>query len=134
MIPKFIADTTSSADDATAILDAINAQFASVHAYDRSDVAVPKLSTDHIIVDLSRRYVAERRFSGIVTSPGGRVMVRFVATTASNVYVMQARVKAALEDQILATAAGEVGPFTFETSDPLGPDDGWLSAADTYTY
>lgn len=122
------------ADESAAILAAINAQFTATRAYDRSDPALPRLADDHIIVDLSRRYVDSRRASGWVSLPGGRVVVRFVGTTAANVYVMQERVKAALEDQILATASGEVGPFTFETSDPIGPDDTWLSAADTYTY
>jgi len=134
IVTQLDSDGASRADEVAAILAAINRQFATTRAHDRSDPAVGKLKTDHIIVDLSRRYVDSRRASGYVAVPGGRAVVRFVATTADNVYVMQARVQAALEGQILATASGEVGPFTFETSDPIGPDDSWLSAADTYTY
>lgn len=121
----------TQATDAAAVIAAVNAKFASVRAYDMSDPDASALTTDHILVSVTRRYVADRQASGEVTIPGGRVVTRYVAKTIGNLYVLRQRVTEALEDVILP---GGVGPFVFETSDPPGPDDGWISAADTWTY
>lgn len=119
------------ADTAEAIIAAINAKFTTPRAYDMSDPAVKALSTDHVLVTTSRRYVEGRRDSGEVTMPGGRVMTRYVAKTVGNLYAMRDRTTEALEDRILP---GGFGPFVFESSDDPAPDDGWLSAADVWTY
>ena len=121
----------SEASAAAAIIAAINAQFTTVRAYDMSDPAVKALSTDHVLVTVSRRYVDGRLVSGEVSVPGGRVMTRYVAKTVGNVYNLRDKTAQALENRILT---GDVGPFVFESADAPEPDDGWLSAADVWTY
>lgn len=117
--------------DATAIIAAINAQFTTVRAFDMSDDDVKSIDVDHILVTVSRRYVDEQLASGEVPIPGGRVVTRYVAKTIANVYTLRSRTAAAIEDQILT---GDVGPFSFESDEVPGPDDGWISAADVWTY
>lgn len=121
----------TQATAAAAIIAAINARFATRRAYELTDPAVPSLTVDHILVTVSRRYVAERRASGEVTSPGGRTQTRYVAKTTGNLYALRAKVTEALEAQILA---GDVGPFSFEAEDAPAMDDGWLTAADDWTF
>lgn len=121
----------TQATAAAAVIAAINAQFSGPRAYDMSDPAVKTLATDHVLVTVSRRYVPDRRESGEVTMPGGRVMTRYVARTVGNVYELRRRTTAALEDQILP---GDVGPFTFESDETPGPDEGWVSGADVWIY
>lgn len=121
----------TQASETAAICAAINAQFS------LSDPAVAPadataLTGDHIIVFASRRFVADRLASGEVTIPGGRVLTRYVSKVGANVSNMQAKARAALEDQIIA---GGLGPFTFEAEDVLDDDaDGYWTAADVWTY
>lgn len=122
----------TEATDAAAIIAAIRAKLpAGKSAFELSDPAVKNLTTDHVLVITSRRYVDERLGSGEVPLPGGRVLTRYVALTAGNLRLLRAATTAALEDQILT---GDVGPFTFEVSDPPDDDDGWITGADTWTY
>lgn len=119
--------------DSATITAAINAKFTTppVMTFKQSQTA----TEDHIVIFVSRRYVADRLSSGEVTIPGGRVATRYVCLTEANLDVYRDRVKAALEDQILA---GGVGPFTFESADQvsLEPSGGvdWFISADTFTY
>lgn len=117
--------------DATAILAAINAQFTGTRAYEITDPLVKALTTDHVLVLTTRRYVEGRRGSGEVTMPGGRVVTRYVAKTASNARSLRAKTTAALEDQLLP---GDVGPFVFETSDAPQEDGDWLVSDDYWIY
>lgn len=121
----------TQAEQYEAIQAAIDAQFATPRVVSLEDA--PHVQVDHILMFVSRRFTADRRYSGEVTVPGGRVVVRYVAKTGDNVRVMRARVFAALEDHIL-TAPTEVGPFTFETEDDIAVDEGWFVASDTFTY
>lgn len=117
----------------TAITDAINAKFASpvVLTFKQSQTA----TKDHVVLFVSRRYVADQLASGEVTIPGSRVVTRYVCLTEANLDVYRDRVKAALEDQILT---GGVGPFVFESADvgDLEPSGGvdYYVAADTWTF
>ena len=122
-------------DEASAILAAINAQFSSTRAYLYGDPAIPSLTGDHILVSVSRRYTEGRLMSGDERVRGGRVTTRYVSKIATNVYVLRDRTTAALEAKTLPLSpSGEVGPFVFESSEPPGPDDGWVSGDDFWTY
>ncbi len=116
--------------DYAAIKTAVDAQFATVRAYDPDDAKAIK--TDHVLLFLSRRFTGHYRGSGEESSRGGRVLTRYVGKTVSNVRDIQRRVRLAIEDQILS---GDVGPFVFETEDSINDDgDGWFTAADSWTY
>lgn len=125
--------TANATPAEAAVIAAINAQFTSTRAYLFGDTAVPTLTTDHILVLVTRRYVPERRASGEVTIPGGRVVTRYVSKRADNIPTLVAKTAAALEDKILAFDGGEIGPLVFETHDPVAPDDTWSVATDTWT-
>ena len=115
--------------DAAAITAAINAKFATAPVLTLKQAATA--TTDHILLFISRRYVADRLASGEVTIIGWRVLTRYVCKTEGNVDVFRARVRAALEDQILT---GDVGPFTFETENTTTQDGDWLVSSDSWTY
>lgn len=123
--------------DAAAILAAINAKFSTKRAYEHGDPALPSLTTYHVLVMVFRRYVPERRASGEVTMPGGRVVTRYIvpiqglASPMTALRLLRDQTAAALEDQILP---GDVGPFTFESADVVDEDEGWLVQQDTWTY
>lgn len=106
----------------TAITSAINAKFTTPPVL---TLAQAKSATkDYIVLFVSRRYVEKRLISGVVTIPGGRVIVRCCCTSEANLEVFRTRVTAALEDQILAD--GVTGPFVFESESDATDDDATL--------
>jgi len=126
----------SQASDIATILAAINARYPSKkRAYSFGDPAAKTLTSGHILVLVTRRFVADQLLSGEVTIPGGRVYTRYVGTSEADVYAFRDATAAALEDKILA---GSLGPFTFETSDSIDDavDSGttFYVSTDTFTY
>jgi hypothetical protein len=119
----------------SAILAAINAQFTTTRAYLYGDPVIPSLTTDHILVSVTRRYTEGRMVSGDERVRGGRVTTRYVSKRADNIYPLRKAVESALEAETLPLSpSGEVGPFVFESSEPPGPDDGWVTGDDFWTY
>ena len=123
----------SQGDESAAIIAAINASFTTPRAFD-FDTARTLTAESYVIVSVSRRYVPERRASGDVTVPGGRLMTRYVAKKVANVYALRATVTALLENKMLPLGGDFIGPFSFEADETVGPDDGYYSAADFWTY
>ena len=126
-------------EQAAAIMAALNAALAPAVAYEYGKVpgAGGNAGTEpakYVLVDISRRYVPGRRASGEVTLPGGRLGTRYVARSSSDLRNMRRLVTATLEDKILTTAAGEVGPFVFESADPARPDEAFQVADDAWTF
>ena len=126
-------------EQAAAILAALNAALSPVVAYEYGKVpgANGNAGTEparYAVVTVSRRYVPERRASGYVSVPGGRLGVRYIAKAAIDVRNMRRLAAEVIEDQILTTDAGEVGPFTFESGDPARPDGAYLVADDSWTF
>jgi hypothetical protein len=120
----------SLASETTAICGAINAQFSTTSPAVAPDKAAA-LTTDHVIVFVSRRYVPDQLLSGEVTAPGGRVVTRYVSKSVANLSNTRDKTRAALEDKF----AGSLGPFEFETEDPITDEaDGWYVAADSWVY
>lgn len=115
--------------DTTAIRGAINAQFSSSAPAVAPDGAAT-LTTDHVIVFVSRRYTGTFSGSGEESVAGGRVVTRYVSKSIANLSNTRDKTRAALEDKV----AGTVGPFVFETEIPVAADDGWWTAADSWTY
>lgn len=99
----------------------------SVKAYDYDEIPggqygnVPgELPARYVAIDISRRYVPERRYSGEVMLPGHRLGTRYCAATMTTARELQRRIVVALEDVILAS---DLGPFSFEVeSEPIHPD------------
>ena len=116
--------------DAVAILAALNAALpAAARAYDIDDVP-GTLPASYVVLYLSRRWIPEKLGSGEATVICGRLQTRYVSKTVSNVRELRRIVTNTLEDKAIGTA----GPFSFETEDEIGPDDGWFSGADTFTF
>jgi len=126
-------------EQAAAILAAINAAIAPAVAYEYGKVPgtngnAGSEPTKYVLVAISRRYVPERRASGEVTVPGGRLSTRYIAKSVADGRTMRQRTTDVLEDKILTTAAGEVGPFVFESGDPFQPDETFQVATDLWTF
>lgn len=120
----------SLASETTAICGAINSKFSLTDPAVAPDDAAG-MTADHIIVFVSRRFTDSNRASGEVSVAGGRVVTRYVSKSLTNVSNSQAKARSALEDQIV----GSLGPFVFETEDPVDQDDdGFWVAADSWTY
>jgi hypothetical protein len=91
---------------------------------------------EYVLVFVSRRWVPERRASGEVDLPGGRLTVRYhSATYIDNAREYRRITLATLEDQILTLGDDpEIGPFVFEVEDPIREiADSW-TGADTLTF
>ncbi len=124
---------------ANLILEHLNAALAPDRAYEYDDYLQLKRKPQRcVLVDVGRRYTDERRASGEASVKGGRVGTRYVADTMKNARNLRQVVTDVLEDKILTgtspLAAVEVGPFVFETADPIVPDEGVYSGADAWTY
>lgn len=126
-------------EQAEAILAAINAAIAPTVAYEYDKVpgAYGNAGTRPLrfaAIAISRRYVGKKRGSGEVSTNGYRIQVRYAAKATNDARNMREKTTAVLEDKILTSEAGEVGPFVFETSQAFGPDDGYQSGSDTYIF
>lgn len=119
----------TTASETTAICGAINAQFTLTDPAISPDQASTQ-TADHVIVFVSRRYTGGFRASGEESVAGGRVITRYVSKSVANLSNTQAKTRTALEDK----AIGDLGPFVFETEDPVSDDDGWFVASDSWTY
>lgn len=116
--------------EVVAILAALNAALpAAVRAYDVDEVPAVRPAA-YVELHYSRRFVADRLGSGEVTIPGGRLLTRYVSKYVSNCREIRRVVTATLEDK----AIGATGPFVFEADEVIGPDDGWFSGADSWTF
>lgn len=126
-------------EQATAILAALNAALSGAVAYEYDKVPGSYGNSGarpnkYVVVDISRRFVDKRLSSGEVSISGGRLGVRYVAKSTNDARNMRTLATGVLEDKILITAAGEVGPFVFESSEAIVPDDGYQSGADVFTF
>ena len=124
---------------AAAILATLNAAIAPSVAYEYGKVpgSNGNAGTEppkYVLVDVSRRYVDSFRGGGGPSVKSHRLGTRYVAKSAGDARTMQRRVTDVLEGQIIATDAGEVGPFIFESSDAIAPDDGFQVGTDTWTF
>ena len=126
-------------EQAVAILAVLNAAIAPAVAYEPGKVPGTNGNAGtepakYVLVSLSRRYVDSRRAGGDVMLPGGRLGTRYIAKSVADGRNMRRLVTAVLENQVITTDAGEVGPFTFETSDPFQSDESYQVATDTWTF
>ena len=126
-------------EQAAAILAAINAAITPAVAYEYGKVPGTNGNTgteptSYMVVAISRRYVPERRASGEVTVPGGRLSTRYIAKSVVNGREMRRRTAAVIEDKILTATGGDVGPFVFESGDPFQPDETYQVATDLFTF
>lgn len=129
----------SEKDQATTILAALNAALTPAVAYEYDKVPGAygnpgTRPTKYAVVDITRRFTDDRRGSGEVSTIGYRVGVRYVAKATNDVRNMRALTTTTLEDKILGSGAGEVGPFVFESSEAIVPDDGYQSGSDVFTF
>ena len=72
----------------------------------------------YVVVEVSRRWVAARRFGGDVMVPGGAVATHYRADTITNARELRRRTAAGIENVPLATAGGD--PFTCSFSQDAG--------------
>jgi len=84
-------------------------------------------------VSVTRRYGGNRRGDATPTTTLYRVFVRSVGQSVTN--AMEMRRLAGLLENASLTVVGEVTtPLDFETSEPVGLDDGWYSGTLQLTY
>lgn len=121
---------------ATAIKAALNTAMSSLNGapkaldFDENPIG----AAAYVRVDLSRRFVIERRFGGDVPVPGGRLTLRYVARNIYNARALRKACTAALEGQTLAVGSDDIS-FMFEVEDPIEQDDaGFWTGADTFTF
>jgi hypothetical protein len=124
---------------AAAILATLNAAIAPSVAYEYGKVpgSNGNAGTEpakYLLIDVTRRYVDSHRASGVTSLTGYRLGTRYVAKSIGDAREMRRRTATALEDQILATADGELGPFTFEAADSLVLTEGYHVGTDTWTF
>ncbi len=113
-----------------AIKTAVDAKFTTPRVFDLDEAGA--LTTDHIVLWVSRRYTADRLLSGDVRYKGGRIVIRSVCKSPDNVRVFRERIEAALEG---VTLPGDIGPFVFESqTDVDDAEDPWFVASDSFTY
>ena len=119
---------------AAAVLAVLNAALAPKVAYEVDTLPATR-PAEYVEVSLVRRFGGEQRMSARSTATGYRVLVRVVSkASVSNARVMREKSRQALEYARLSVASRVTTPVQFEGGEPVGPDDGWFSGLDTYTY
>lgn len=102
------------------------------HAFDLQDVPAlpPDLYTE---VTVTRRFGGTQRASGVREGVLWRVTTRQVARRLANAQTLRAK-SAAMENVSLDVAGMTSTPVEFETSEPIGPDDGFFSGLESWTF
>lgn len=113
-----------------AIIAALEALGAEPFDIDKLPSPLPDYYTE---VSVSRRYGGEALASSELTSKSYRITTRQVAKTITNARRLRAK-GAGLEDTLLTVGGDTTSPVAFETEDLIGPDDGWYSGLQTWTY
>jgi hypothetical protein len=101
-------------------------------AYDLGDVPSPAPDR-YTEVTVSRRFGGEQRYSGLRDGQLYRVTARQVGKVYQNAQNLRAKI-AGLEGVALTVAGLVTTPVEFESADPIGPDDGYFSGLQTWTY
>lgn len=118
----------------TAILAALNVA-GSRKAYRMGDPAIVSEAADtYTEVIISRRFGGIARMDSTLDSTLHRATARYVSKSATNAGVQQSKARGSLEYAVLTIGGLSTTPVQFETEDPIGPDDGWFSGADDFTY
>ena len=112
---------------------AVIARLSSFNAapYDLDDIPTP-LPAYYNEVTVSRRFGGVMRGERPTTTLY-RLTVRAVAKTVSNAREMRRRGEQ-IEGTTITVDGVESTPVQFETSQPIGPDDGWYSGLTSYTF
>lgn len=126
-------------DQATSILAALNAALDPTVAYDLDKVPgvngnAGTRPTKFATISISEKYEGKRRGSGETSVEGFRIVVRYAAKSTNDARNMRALTKATLSEKTVGSGANEIGPFVFQSSQAIAPDDGYQSGSDTYTF
>jgi hypothetical protein len=100
-------------------------------AYDYDNVP-PTRPLAYVPITVSRRYVAGFRVGGPNGLRGGRLTTGYVAKHVDDARELQRRTRLALEDVPLLS--GAVGPFRFESEQPIAADEDWWFGLDSWTF
>jgi len=102
--------------------------------YDYDDLAAASPKPENYTeVTVTRRYGGVQRGSGVRDGRLYRATARQVAKTVSNARNLRAK-SAGLEGVSLTVGSETTTPLEFETAQPIGPDDGWFSGLETWTF
>lgn len=116
---------------AQALVAALNAAEALAVEYDDLPATRPNAYTELALV---RMYAGEARGDGYKGTESYRVTTRQVAKTVTNARLLRSRTHTALE-YVSVTANGVTStPLMFEGAEVIGPDDGWYSGLETWTF
>lgn len=90
---------------------------------------------DYLEFTLVRRYGGVSRMSGQKGTVAWRLLTRYVSRSyLANARAMRSLACAALEDARLVVDGETSTPVEFESGVPVGPDEGWLSGYDSWTW
>jgi hypothetical protein len=102
--------------------------------FDYDDLAAAATKPDNYTeVTVSRRFGGEQRYSGLRDGQLYRATARQVGKTVSNARNLRAK-SAGLEGVSLTVGSATTTPVEFESAEPIGPDDGWFSGLETWTF
>lgn len=102
--------------------------------YDFDDLAkISPRPDNYTEVTVTRRYGGEQRASGERDGRLYRATARQVSKTVSNARNLRTK-SAGLEGVMLTVGSATTTPVEFETADPIGPDDGWFSGLESWTF
>lgn len=125
---------TTRGQHAVAVLAVINAPLpAAIRAYETDHIPDP-LPDQYVEVILTRVFGGEPMLDGSIASSGWLIFTRFVAKSITNAGRLQDRVGGELEGRILTIAGRASTPVTFETEEPIAPDNGWYSGSAQWAY
>lgn len=114
--------------------DAVVALLTTLQAapYDLGDV--PKTRPDkYTEVTVTRRFGGEQRQSGERDGQLFRITARQVAKVYQHAQNLRAQ-SAGLEGAVLTVGGATTTPIEFESAEIIGPDDGWFSGLEQWTY
>lgn len=117
---------------ATAFIDRLTALGAIPFDYDAYALTSPK-PDNYTLVTVTRRYGGVQRAGGDRDGRLYRATARQVAKTVTNARNLRTK-SAGLEGVALTINGATTTPLEFETAQAIGPDDGWFSGLESWTF
>lgn len=129
MSPSVVAEVAHAA----AVRAALEVPLGQWSAYDYDDVptVLPEM---YVLISLSRRFGGQSRLDGTTALGGWRLTTLAVGHTIDEARFIRDASARALSNARLTVTGLLSTPVTFETEQPLVPDDGWYSGLTAWTY
>ena len=118
----------------TEVLALINEQLTGdTNAFEPDEVPSPR-PAEHVVVTVARRSGGSPRAGRYATTGWSAYVMAASQTAAQNARASLQESREALEGVVVTVDGEQSTPIRFDSARAVGPDDGWFSGVNVYTF